>query len=165
MNTKFFKLTNLFYQRYPVSRYNQILFPKSGRGYYGVIVVELYSLKFAIPLHSNIRNGLKIRRNPEGKWSGLDYEKAVIIENEQFIGSEYIVQPANDFIFIENKSAQIKKAFTKYVDNYIKAVINGDSHVIRQRYSHTTLCYFHEYLFKNKLIHLNPLATQVTFLK
>nr|WP_158078239.1 hypothetical protein [Haemophilus paracuniculus] len=152
---------------YPISTYPQILFPKKGRGHYGYKCIEVYGLQFAIPLHSNVRNGFKIRsyQNANNKtiYTGLDFEKAIVIEHLEYIGEKYNISPQSDFDHIRERAFHIEKMFSKYLLNYIKAVVKNDQNILEQRYKYTTLRYFHHCLFKPKLISLNPLLTQINF--
>ncbi|MCC9272263.1 type III toxin-antitoxin system TenpIN family toxin [Gallibacterium genomosp. 1] len=146
----FFQLSDLFYEDHPADTFNQILDPKkNGRGYYGVTIIELYNLKFAIPLHSNIdvKKGYKLREDDfSGKKSGLDFEKAVILRKEEYIGSEYEVKPRVDYSKVNKNKNHINKKFKKYIDEYINAIRKNDENIIKQRYQNTTLIYFHDLL-------------------
>ncbi|KAE9540214.1 hypothetical protein HT662_09170 [Ursidibacter maritimus] len=151
MNTaRFFQLSDLFYSDYPANEFNQILDPKkNGRGYYGVTIIELYNLKFAIPLHSNInvKKGYKLREDKDtGQISGLDFEKAVILRKDEYIGSDYEVKPSKDYSTVNKNKNQINKKFKKYITEYIEAIEKNDQNIIRQRYRNTTLIYFHDLL-------------------
>lgn len=156
-------LTDEFYRKYPHSEYSEILFRKSGRGYYyGVLIVEIYSVIFAIPLHSNVTQGYKIREDKiTGRYSGLDFEKAVVIEDKSFLGDKYQVKPSSDYNTILRKRNHIDKMFKKYVLTYIKSIKNNDTRVLNREYKNTTLRYFHHILLKefSRYSLLNPLLT------
>ena len=156
-------LTDAFYDKYPHREYDQILYRKEGRGYYyGVIIVELFNAKFAIPLHSNVKNGLKIRQDKmTGYYSGLDFEKAVVIENESYLGELYEVKPKSDYNVILRKKNHIERQFKKYILQYIKAVEKNDLNILNREYPNTSLKYFHHILLKKfpKFCLLNPLTS------
>lgn len=165
-NAEIFCLSDEFYKDYPIEKYNQILIPKNARGHYGITILKVFDITFAIPLHSNITHGLKIRQDlMSGKWSGLDFEKAIVIEKISYIGKKYTIQPRNDYNIINRKKKHIEESFKKYLMNYIKAVEKQDRNILNRDYAHTTLIYYHQYLFHSypKFCSLNPLATQINF--
>ncbi len=59
---------------------------------YGVVVIEINSLKFAIPLRSNIKHKASYitskDRRPGFNGQGLDFSKALLITDERYISKE-----------------------------------------------------------------------------
>ncbi|EHL79324.1 type III toxin-antitoxin system TenpIN family toxin [Bacillus smithii] len=123
-----------------------------GRGY-GVLLVDVYGYKFAIPLRSRMHinhtdnfttkiyryNGKRVRH-------GLDYSKAVIITEMRFVSkAPFFLADKSDFVKISKSEHIIIAAFEKYVTRYIRAVQKEDKNILR-RYKYSTLQNYHREL-------------------
>ncbi len=117
---------------------------------YGIVIIEIDNLKFAIPLRSNIKHKASLVTEkdyrPGIKGRGLDFSKALLITNDRYISKEnFNISPEqkkrlkNDF-FITQK-------FEKYVSHYIKAVYSNDHNILNKlEYRFTTLVHYHREL-------------------
>jgi len=114
---------------------------KAGRGY-GIAVVTIGNgLKFGIPLRSNMKH-------KEGfttvERKGLDYSKAILIDNDAHIGSTFKI-PADEYKKIQDREHFITGKFQKYVEKYIRSVKKADANVLRE-YRFSTLQNYHAQL-------------------
>ncbi len=157
-NIKFYKLSNDFYDEN--AHLKEILdkekdgsLKNKERGY-GVFLVDIEGVKFALPLrskmHKNHKDNFTTRiYKDEGKdvRHGLDYSKAVIITEDRFvdISNEFILELKSDYIKIDNKEHHIIQAFKKYVSRYIKGIREGDTRILA-KYRYSTLQNYHKEL-------------------
>lgn len=110
----------------------------ASRGY-GIAVVTIGDgLKFGIPLRSNMKHQAGFK-TVERK--GLDYSKAILIEDDGHIGNTFKI-PADEYKKIQDKEHFITNKFQKYVDKYIKSVKKADANALRE-YSFSTLQNYH----------------------
>lgn len=117
---------------------------------YVVLLVNISGNTFAIPFRTNLphNNGYKFRKTgrPTKCSSGIDFSKAVIVNDKSYIGNTAFVDK-EEFRELSNKSNFIIKKFETYVNNYIK-VANGtttDKYTVN-KYQYSTLRYFHDEL-------------------
>jgi protein AbiQ len=115
---------------------------------YGVVLIDLSGLTFAIPLRSNIKHKaayLTVKRFPNGtKGKGLDFSKAVLISQSSYISSTPFKIPPNEYKKLQNKEIHITKKFEKYVDHYIKAIKLADQNILKSaEYRYSTLKNYH----------------------
>ncbi|HAS23955.1 MAG TPA: hypothetical protein DCR51_12745, partial [Idiomarina loihiensis] len=93
---------------------------------YGIAVVTIDNLKFAIPLRSTIKHNaayITVKSHLEdvhGK--GLDYTKAILISDNKYISDENFLVPAEEHKILQSKARHIVVKFEKYVEKYKKAV-------------------------------------------
>lgn len=119
---------------------------------FGLVIININNLTFAIPLRSNIKNKASFITkknhiaNSLGK--GLDYSKALLITNPSYILSkEPFLIPNDEYISITSKENYIIKSFEKYVSKYISAVKNNNTHILSSKiYRFTTLKNYHKEL-------------------
>ncbi len=118
---------------------------------YGIVIVSINNLKFAIPLRSNIKHNAsyitkkKSHSNPHNK--GLDYSKTLLIEDNRYITDATFVIPDEEHKKLKNKSYFITARLTKYIDKYIKAVSRKDNNILGSKeYRYTTLINYHSQL-------------------
>ncbi|WP_373819262.1 hypothetical protein [Glaesserella sp.] len=111
---------------------------------------------FAIPLHSNIKatsgfilQTTHLSQNYQTKHSGLDYNKAVIVKPEH-LGRRYNLERP-EFNRINSSQKVIQKEFSKFLNNYIKLVKEGNTTALKRDFNFTTLQYFHEELKLNQI--------------
>ena len=148
-------LQNSFYQRNTGYQYLQ---PKQGRGY-GVISVKIQEYIFAIPLHSNIRKEAGfILGTKNGNLTGLDYNKAVIIDDMSDIGRTFKI-PKEQLSKIRQNEHKIITQFEKFVIDFIYRIKTNDQNVLNRKYKNSTLHYYADKLSKYTAILSNPLQT------
>lgn len=140
-------LSEAFYEKYTSAQFPEIE-TKYNRPYM-VMLIKIDNNTFAVPFRTNIRHSncykFKQTTRQTDTVTGLDYSKAVIVNDSAYIGDvarindkEYDELDRNYYIII--------KRFKKYVSGYID-FINGksDEYTIK-RYKYTTLKYFHNEL-------------------
>lgn len=148
-------LQSSFYQKNNGSQYLQ---PKQGRGY-GVIKVQIQNYVFAIPLHSNIsKNSGFVLDNKNGNLTGLDYNKAVIIDDMSDIGRTFKI-PKEQLSKIRKNEHRIITQFEKFVIDFIYRIKTNDQNVLKRKYKNSTLHYYANRLSKYTAILSNPLQT------
>ena len=118
---------------------------------YGVVVISIKDLTFAIPLRSNIRHSaayITVRGNRSGiKGKGLDFSKARLITDERYISSELFKIPAAEHQRLLAKEHFVTQKFERYVAKYIRAVSRNDTHILNSsEYRYTTLINYHGHL-------------------
>ena len=122
-------LTTEFYNQYNSAEYPEIE-NKSNRPYM-VMLIQIENNTFAIPFRTNVKhnNCYKFENSsrPTDSITGLDYSKAVIVNNIKYIGAaarindmEYTELDANYHIII--------KQFTSFVKNSVPFFPFGDKH-------------------------------------
>lgn len=106
---------------------------------YGVLLIDVEGLKFAIPFRSNIphTNCFVSKRVPDrnGKIQrmGLDYTKSVIITDQKFVSSRHFrMRDSREYWEVVNNEEQIISEFTEYVEKYKQAILSGDEHIMRE---------------------------------
>lgn len=106
---------------------------------YGIVTISIKSLTFGIPLRSGIKHKdcFTITDN-----KGLDYSKAVLLMDSQYISNESFLIPNKEFLKIKDKEFFIKIQFEKYVGKYINAIRSGDENKIN-KFRFSTLCNYH----------------------
>jgi protein AbiQ len=115
---------------------------------YGVVIISIKSLVFAIPLRSNIKHKAAYFTLRKHTNAGLDYSKALLIENTDHISNELFKIPQEQHIKLLNKSHFIRLSFEKYVEKYTKSVIEQDENILNSNeYRYTTLKNYHKELF------------------
>lgn len=143
------KMSDLFYKTF-----SKHLFPeiehKIGRPYV-VLVVKINNFRFAIPLRTNIRHSYCYKfktsdRKTESK-TGIDFSKAVIIDNDNFLGEKTYINN-KEYVELRNKAFFILKKFKKYVQDYINFKKHGGNEYIAKRYKYSTLQYFDKILLR-----------------
>jgi len=115
---------------------------------YGVVIISIKNLTFAIPLRSNISHKaayITVKSQEQGvRGKGLDYSKALLITNMQYIANVPFKISASEHNTLQNKEVFITSQFDKYVARYIKAVKKQDNHILNSiEYRFTTLKNYH----------------------
>lgn len=153
------KLTQTFYDEH--TELQEVLDNHNGqwtagktRGY-GVVIISLNDLTFAIPLRTNIKHKASYitvrssatdnRRAIRGK--GLDYSKALLISDNSYISNHVFKIPNSEHTKLQNKQHHITERFERYVNRYIGAVKKQDNNILRSpEYRFTTLVNYHSEL-------------------
>ena len=147
---KHYKLNYLsaeFYETYSPDKYPEIE-NKESRPYM-VLLVMIDGNTFAIPFRTNVKHNncykFKHSTGPTDTVTGLDYTKAVIVNDSKYIGvparindDEYTELDMNYHIIIDR--------FTTYVCGYIKYANKTLNKYQALNYRFTTLQYFHKEL-------------------
>ncbi|MBD1574789.1 hypothetical protein HC725_16185 [Vibrio sp. S17_S38] len=116
---------------------------------YGIVTITLNNLIFGIPLRSNITHRYSLvldEVNRRGKRSsrGLDFTKAVLIRTDAEMGEVFLI-PENQKKVLISKEKVLINQFTKYVNNYIRAVeTNAQSTLRSPAYKYSTLVNYHD---------------------
>lgn len=118
---------------------------------YGIVVVQINSLTFAIPLRSNIPHKaayITARSfNSPSKGKGLDFSKALLINPTSDLSTEVFKIPKDEHNRLVNKEHFITAKFDKYVQEYIAAVAKGDQNILNSaEYRYSTLTNYHKEL-------------------
>ncbi|MDR0910039.1 MAG: hypothetical protein LBM77_09775 [Spirochaetaceae bacterium] len=116
----FSRLSHTFYEDYTNCR--EIL-TKEERPYY-VLLVEVQSLTFAIPLRSHIHHPYCfLAASSDVDNSGLDFSKAVVITDiPLYVDPAPVTIRQDEFDIFKTHEFQIKQKFERYVKEYKKKV-------------------------------------------
>lgn len=141
------RLSPLFYENYPETLYPEMEH-KQNRPYM-VLLVKIGDNRFALPLRTNIRHAycyaFSETDRTTASTTGIDYTKAVIVNDDRFLGVEASIDD-KEYLEVAEKHFFIAKQFKNYLDGYIDVVKNGGSEYKRRRYTYSTLKYFHKEL-------------------
>ena len=141
------KLSKEFYKAYPHGEYPEME-SKSGRPY-AVLLVTINSVRFAIPLRTNIRHAYcyKFRTSDRETDSatGIDYSKAVVISKDSYLGETTDIND-KEYLELQQKTFFILNKFKKYVNDYINYKKHGGNEYVAKRYVFSTLKYFDDIL-------------------
>jgi len=113
---------------------------------YMILILEIGSLKFAIPLRSNISHKFCFKTNMTDGKKGLDYTKAVLIKDESYLTNTYKKLSSDEFIKITDNQVKIHEQFSKFVTRYISACEKNDTNLLDKTYKFSTLKNYHEEL-------------------
>lgn len=139
---KYTFLTDQFYSDYPIKRYPQIESKKNRP--YAHIMVNSYEKLFCIPLRSNITHPHAYFTNKKTR-SGIDYSKAVIIDNANYIDNDTKVFLRQDeFNKLRGKEHIIQKQFRNYIELYKKAKSDLSFPYRYEILNYSTLQYFED---------------------
>lgn len=137
------KLSVDFYATYNSAQYPEIEFKPSRP--YVVMVVNIDGNRFALPLRTNIRHDYCYKFKSTGRntssSTGIDFTKAVIVNDQRFIGSATTIDN-KEYVELMNKYFFVIKKFKQYLDGYIKYRKVGGNEYVARRYAFTTLKYF-----------------------
>ena len=150
MSNKIFQikyLTEQFYTDYPVDKFPEIEF--KGDRPYVVFIIKIREHTFAIPFRTNIKHKYCYKFKKSGRdtdsTTGLDFTKAVVVDNEGYIGDDATVDK-KEFNELNSRIIFIQKKFQTYLTNYIKFLNDEEDKFIAKKYKYTTLQYFHKEL-------------------
>jgi len=104
--------------------------------------------QFYIPLRSNVKHGNSGFSVPSSTRSnaGLDYRKALIVNDSKYIQRPSIVKiPSSQINHIQSNITAIAKGFSSYVSGYIKSANKNREH-LDSKYKFSTLHNFHKEL-------------------
>ncbi len=117
---EFHRLSAAFYAQF---NHCEEILTKEERPYY-VLLLELDSLTYAIPLRSHITHPYCfIADSSTDQKSGLDYSKAVVItDSAQYIDPAPVTIRQHEYNFLKQREYLIKKQFSSYVASYKKEI-------------------------------------------
>lgn len=141
---KFVFLSKEFYTRHLKQHHTEIE-QKQDRPYIQVCV-EIDGIQYAIPMRSHIKHKYVLWTD-KGNGCGLDFSKAVVIENPKDIDDTkkpYIRE--NEFASLIGKEYIIKTKLRKYIEKYKKARANLSLDRNRSLCKFSTLQYFEDYI-------------------
>lgn len=140
-------LTDEFYNKYNSGDYPEIE-NKSNRPYM-VMLVQVENNTFAIPFRTNLKHNNCYKfvnsSRPTHTVTGLDYSKAVIINDNKYIGADARINDM-EYIELDKNYHIILKQFASFVKNYIKFANGKLNEYQAKKYKFTTLKYFHKEL-------------------
>ncbi|MCM1136804.1 MAG: hypothetical protein NC400_14670, partial [Clostridium sp.] len=136
-----------FYKKYNSNIYPEIV-NKEDRPYM-VLLVKVANNTFAIPFRTNLKhnNCYKFKNSTRAtcRTTGLDYSKAVIVNDTVYIGNKARINDA-EYTELDANYHIIIKRFTTYVRNYVKYATRKSNKYKALNYKYTTLKYFHKEL-------------------
>ncbi|WP_407399182.1 type III toxin-antitoxin system TenpIN family toxin [Anaerovibrio sp.] len=141
---KFVFLSQTFYTNYP-----KVIFPeiaqKSDRPYVYVAAL-INGVQYAVPMRSNINHHHVLWTDKENH-CGLDFSKAVVIENDSFIDKarKPYIRP-NEFKALIGKEYVINKKMSSFINKYKKAKQKQHIKANQDLCNYSTLKYFEKYL-------------------
>lgn len=138
-NMKLKILSEQFYNTY--SHCSEIL--KKENRPYACLTVELDGMLFAIPFRHHIKHKYAFHTIDE---AGLDYTKAVIISDIQFLSDDKPSIESKEFAIIKREENKIRYEFSRYVNQYKRAMKHPDNPRNINILKYSTLQYFEEYL-------------------
>ena len=140
-------LSNEFYRKYNSLEYPEIE-NKNTRPYM-VMLVKIDNNTFAVPFRTNISHSncykFKSSERPTNKVTGLDYTKAVIVNDDAYIGATATIDN-KEYIELNQRYRFIIKQFQKFVYDYIDYVNGKRNFYNEKKFKYTTLKYFHKEL-------------------
>lgn len=140
-------LTSEFYKKYEDNKYNEI--EKKLIRPYLVLLIKIESNTFAIPFRTNVNHKYCYHFKKSGrktdKTPGLDFTKAVIVNDKKYIGNSAFIDN-QEYVELNRKYYYIVLKFRKYVADYYR-YINGELNEYEAKaYEYSTLQYFHKEL-------------------
>ena len=141
---KYTFLSNDFYNDYPNEKYPQI--EQKDKRPYIHMYIDVYGNLFCIPLRSNIDHPHAFFTNKRNH-CGVDYSKAVVITNENYIDTtkKAFLRP-DEHKKLHGKDFLIKKQFMDYIELYKQAKTDKTIPHRENILKFSTLQYFEEYL-------------------
>ena len=146
-NYKINYLTEQFYDVYDKIHYPEIEH-KTDRPYM-VMLIQIDNNTFAIPFRTRITHKysykFKSTSRETDKSTGLDFTKAVIVNDSKYIGDPARVDDG-EYIDLDINHYKIIKRFKSYVTEYIKLKKGFLPPQVAEKYRYSTLQYFHKEL-------------------
>ena len=140
-------LSEAFYEKYTSAQFPEIE-TKRNRPYM-VMLIKIDNNTFAVPFRTNIRHSncykFKQTTRQTDTVTGLDYSKAVIVNDSAYIGDAARIND-KEYDELDRNYYIIIKRFKKYVSGYIDFVNGKSDEYTIKRYKYTTLKYFHNEL-------------------
>ena len=142
---KYTFLSSKFYNDYPHSKYPQMEI-KDNRPY-AHVTINAYNHLFCLPLRSNIDHPHAYFTNKKLR-CGIDYSKAVVINDKDYIDNEtkVFLRP-DEFKKLQGKDYKIKQQFEDYIKLYKQAKIDETVPYRDYILQFSTLQYFEQYIY------------------
>ena len=146
------KLTDAFYEDYPTPPFTEIL-RKRQRAYDCLFLQADDDVLVCIPYRSHIThsNAFYFKKSVRSRKSrsGLDYSKAVIIHNVEYISKENAVIDQDEFIETVENIDRIRSEMSQFIEGYCshisgKKVLHEKE--FKRRYGYSPIKYFHREL-------------------
>ena len=136
-----------FFKKYNSTDYPEIA-NKDNRPYM-VILIKIENNTFAIPFRTNIPHNncykFKSTSRPTQSVTGLDFTKAVIVNDDNYIGGAARINDM-EYTELDTNYHIIIKQFTSFVKGYLKFVKGKLNEYQVKKYKYATLKYFHDEL-------------------
>ncbi len=136
-----------FYNKYNNADYPEIE-NKNNRPYM-VLLVSIDNNTFAIPFRTNVphNNCYKFKNStrPTNTVTGLDYTKAVIVNDSKYIGDAARINDS-EYTELSDNRLFIIRQFRKFVADYIKYAKGKNTYYATKKFMYSTLKYFHNEL-------------------
>ena len=152
------RLTDLFYQDYPHSRYGEIMIKKN-RAYNCLLFQTHYDYFICIPYRTEIVHDnayrFKYSKRSEKHRSGLDYSKIIIITETKYLDNKDAIIDKDEFKETIRNIEKIKNQALQYVENYVAHMRKSrllHPEEFKRRYQYSTLQYFHKELKINTIL-------------
>lgn len=110
---------------------------------YACLTIELDGLLYAIPFRHHIKHRYAFHAIGE---AGIDYSKAVVITDTLFLSSDIPSIENMEFEIIKREENKIRYEFSKYVNQYRRAMRHRNNRRSQNILKYSTLQYFEEYL-------------------
>lgn len=140
-------LSKKFYDKYNSVEYPEI--EHKQRRPYIVILIKIDNNTFALPLRTNIKHSncykFKYSSRPTDSVTGIDFSKAVIVNNYEYIGN--IAEIDNkEYVELNDRIFFIINKFQTYIKGYYEYISGTSNKYQAKKYKYTTLKYFHKEL-------------------
>jgi protein AbiQ len=136
-----------FYARYNNAEYPEIE-NKDNRPYM-VLLIEISNNTFAIPFRTNIKHNscykFKNSTRPTNTVTGLDYTKAVIVNDSRYIGAPARIND-KEYTELNDSYGFIIKQFREFLNDYMEFTNGNKRYYSAKKFRFTTLQYFHKEL-------------------
>lgn len=140
-------LSELFYSHFDFKKYPEIA-NKDNRPYM-VLLIKIKSNTFAIPFRTNIHHNscykFKTSTRSTDSVTGIDYTKAVIVNNIKYIGKPARIND-KEYTELSDNYGFIINQFQKFVSDYIKYANSEKRYYASKKFKYATLKYFHKEL-------------------
>ena len=147
------KLSAEFYLNYPTDKFPEIE-QKQDRPYV-VLLIQIENNTFALPFRTHIKHNFCYKFSNSGRETdsatGIDFTKAVIVNNPDFIGEETSIDD-KEYLELSKKYFFIIKKFKNFLSGYVNFVQKGATPFDAKKYQFSTLKYFHKELNLEKVL-------------
>lgn len=113
------------------------------------MLIKIENNTFAVPFRTNVSHNncykFKTSTRPTDTVTGIDYTKAVIVNDNCYIGKPARIND-KEYIELNNNYRYIIKQFHKFVFDYINYAKNEKTYYASKKFKYTTLKYFHKEL-------------------
>lgn len=110
---------------------------------YACLTIEVDGTLFAVPFRHHIKHPYSFHTLGE---AGLDYTKAVIISDDDYLTDEHPTIESKEFAIIKRNEQKIKYGLKKYVNQYRRAMRHRDNPRSKSILEYSSLKYFEDYL-------------------